>query len=62
LTEEELEGFYELLKHAVRGNSESMIIQIVIEEVSPFLSGQKTAEEVAAIIQSRVQLYLDENY
>lgn len=62
LTEEELEGFYELLKHAVRGNSESMITQIVIEEVSPFLSGQKTAEEVAAIIQSRVQLYLDENY
>ena len=62
LTEEELEGFYELLSHAVRGNSESMITQIITEEVAPFLNGQKTAEEVMAIIQSRVQLYLDENY
>lgn len=61
MTEEELEGFYELLDQAVRGNNESMITQIVIEEVSPFLNGQKTAEEVTAIIQSRVQLYLDEN-
>lgn len=62
LTEEELEGFYELLNHAVRGNSESVIMQIVMEEISPFLNGDKTAEEVTTIIQSRVQLYLDENY
>lgn len=62
MTEEELEGFYKLLNHAVRGNSESVIMQIVMEEISPFLNGDKTVEEATTIIQSRVQLYLDENY
>ncbi|MBQ6734080.1 MAG: hypothetical protein IJR00_04130 [Lachnospiraceae bacterium] len=36
------------------------IIHIIQEEMMPYLEGQKTAEEVAAIIQSRVSLYLAE--
>jgi len=36
------------------------ITNIVMEEVPPFLSGNKTAEEVARIIQNRVQIYLHE--
>lgn len=36
------------------------INSIVIEEVQAFFNGQKTAKQVAEIIQKRVQLYLDE--
>jgi ABC-type glycerol-3-phosphate transport system substrate-binding protein len=37
------------------------IIAIVDEESAPFFEGQKTAKEVADIIQSRVQIYVNEN-
>ncbi len=37
------------------------IINIVKEEAESFFSGQKSAEEVAGIIQSRIQIYVDEN-
>ncbi len=37
------------------------IQNIIVEEAAPFFSGQKSAEEVAAIIQNRVQLFVDEN-
>ncbi len=37
------------------------IREIVKEEVASFFAGHKEAEEVADIIQRRVQLYLDEN-
>lgn len=33
---------------------------IIDEEIAPFFDGKKSAAEVAAIIQNRVQLYLDE--
>ncbi len=37
------------------------IINIVNEEAALFFNGQKSARDVAAVIQSRVQLYVDEN-
>ena len=37
------------------------IIDIIIEESAPFFAGQKTAQQAAEIIQSRVQIYVDEN-
>lgn len=37
------------------------IINIINEEMDGFFTGQKTAEEVAKIIQSRAQIYVDEN-
>ncbi len=37
------------------------IINIVNEEAALFFDGQKSARDVAAVIQSRVQLYVDEN-
>jgi hypothetical protein len=33
---------------------------IIMEGVGPFLAGDKTAEEVARIIQSRVSIYINE--
>ncbi|MCD7836918.1 MAG: extracellular solute-binding protein, partial [Lachnospiraceae bacterium] len=37
------------------------VSNIVSEEAAAYFSGQKTAEEVAAVIQSRVQIYVNEN-
>lgn len=37
------------------------IQNIISEEVGPFFEGQKTAEEVANIIQNRVQIYVNES-
>lgn len=39
----------------------SLINTIIIEEVPAFFSGQKSAEQVASIIQNRVTLFLEEN-
>ena len=36
------------------------IMNIVTDEAAPFFAGQATAEETAAAIQSRVQLYVAE--
>lgn len=41
-------------------NSESPVIDIVLEEAAAFFAGDKTAEEVAALIQSRAMIYLSE--
>ena len=36
------------------------LINIINEETQPLFIGQKTSKEVAAIIQSRVQIYINE--
>lgn len=41
--------------------SNEEVLSIIEEEASALFSGQKTAKEVADIIQSRVQLYINEN-
>lgn len=40
---------------------DAIIASIVLEEVEPYFSGDKNLDTVVGIIQSRVQLYLDEN-
>lgn len=40
---------------------DSAIVDIILEEAAPYFEGQKTAEQVADIIQSRVQIYVNEN-
>ena len=42
-------------------NYDENLIQIVQEETAPYFADQKSAEEVASIIQSRVQIYVNEN-
>ena len=37
------------------------INRIIMEEVPAFFGGQKTAEEVAGIIQNRATTYMNEN-
>lgn len=37
------------------------IYSIITEEAAPYFAGQKSAEETAKIIQSRVEIYVSEN-
>lgn len=54
------------LKEIISQSSVSMdqrneVIDIVVEEVSPYFEGQKSMDEVISIIQSRIQIYISEN-
>lgn len=42
-------------------SQDSEIMTIISEEAEGFFKGQKSAEEVAAIIQSRARIYVSEN-
>jgi len=37
------------------------IYSIISEEAAPYFAGQKSAGEVAKMIQSRIQIYVSEN-
>lgn len=62
VTEEQAEGMRNIIAHSVWrnpiGNAE--IRSIIMEETPYFFEGDKTAEDVAEIIQSRVTLLLNE--
>ena len=62
VTEELLQKHRDLLQYAVADSLHNQKIRnIVMEEAVIFFEGEKTLEETCAVIQSRVQLYLDEN-
>jgi ABC-type glycerol-3-phosphate transport system substrate-binding protein len=64
LTQEEVDVIKDLITSATIPKSDygsdNKIINIVTEEAQAYFSKDKTAEEVVAIIQNRVQLYMDE--
>lgn len=47
-------------KGGVVDDDNSAIIKIVYEELQPYFAGQKSAEDVAKLIQSKVNLYVNE--
>ena len=62
MTEEQFEKLVTFLLSVNRRYYENEeIMEIVSEETGAFFAGDKTAEETAKVIQSRVQLYLDTN-
>ena len=62
LTEDDIKKFYD---YAVSINTNAgidmQVSSIVLEEASTFFAGQKTAEQVAEVIQNRVSNYIAEN-
>ena len=44
-----------------RGYYNEAISNIISEEAGAYFSGQKSARDVASVIQSRVQVYVNEN-
>jgi hypothetical protein len=49
-----------ILNASTASDYDSLIPQIVVEESAAYFSGDKTAEEVAKLIQNRVMIYLSE--
>lgn len=62
LTQEQLDDFKDYINGAVvSGNYDTDIMEIIEEEVGAYFAGDKTADEVATLIQNRVTIYLGEN-
>ncbi len=61
LTQEEADKLLALIESTDRlAEPDENILAIVREEAAPYFAGQKTAEEAAALIQSRASLYVSE--
>lgn len=61
-TQEEVDTVLALMETAKpASNGSEDILKIINEETGAFFSGQKSADETAKIIQSRIQLYVSEN-
>nr|WP_304579397.1 hypothetical protein [uncultured Acetatifactor sp.] len=63
VTREEIDAVLALVKDAkpFRSAEGDEIIKIIGEEAPAFYSGQKSLEDVAEVIQSRVRIYVNEN-
>ena len=62
LTQEDVDQVMELFETADSAYElDETLMNIVQEETAPFFKGQKTAEECAKILQSKAQIYIDEN-
>ena len=60
-TEEQTNRMMEMIETAQTGERmDQEILSIIMEESSGFFEGQKSVENVAEVIQNRVQLYLNE--
>lgn len=61
-TDEDIRQFRELLDNAVIRDGELDVVdEILTEELDICFSGGRSVDETVDVIQSRVQLYLDEN-
>ena len=61
-TQEEVDAVKELIAVAKPYDmNDEEIFAIVNEEVAPFFKGQKSAQDVAKVIQSRVSIFISEN-
>ncbi len=59
---EEADAIWELISNiSGRMNYDTKLLSIVSEEVMPYFANQKTVDEVMDIIQSRIQIYVNEN-
>ena len=59
-TLEEVDMYRDVVTNATVRRWDAKIIKIVDEESQAYFSGQKTAEDVADVIQKRVAIYLGE--
>lgn len=62
-TKEEVDAVRELIASAdkLTGTVDEQLVNIVMEEAEAFFSGQKSARDAAAVIQNRIQIYVNEN-
>lgn len=62
VTQEEADSIWNVIEQigGVATYNEELL-NIVTEEAAPFFEGQKTVDEVADIIQSRIKIYVNES-
>ena len=62
-TQEEVDAVWALIKSAdkMSGSVDEQLNNIITEETEPFFKGQKSAADTAAVIQNRIQIYVNEN-
>lgn len=62
VTQEEADGIRHVISQ-IDGiySYDRNMVGIILEEIAPYFEGQKSVDEVAGIIQSRVQLYINES-
>lgn len=62
-TQEEVDEVRKLIEsaHRISGNVDQQLTNIITEESAAFFKGQKSAADTAAIIQNRIQIYVNEN-
>ncbi|MBQ7925320.1 MAG: extracellular solute-binding protein [Lachnospiraceae bacterium] len=61
-TQEEIDAIKDMIAMAkLPAGSDLTVIQMIYEDAEPYFKGQKSAEEVAKIIQSRLDIYISEN-
>lgn len=61
-TQKEVDLIVKLIESATSEYAtDGQILEIIVEEAEPFFQGQKSVEDVSGIIQSRIQLYMNEN-
>lgn len=61
MTQEQYDRFMDFINHITRVTErDETLVSIVNEEAGAFFADQKSAEETAKLIQTRVQLYLNE--
>lgn len=62
-TQEEVDDIKAMIAAARPMNgADQTVYNIIMEEAGPYFKGQKSAQDVANIIQSRVDMYISENY
>ncbi|MDE6065119.1 MAG: extracellular solute-binding protein, partial [Lachnospiraceae bacterium] len=62
VTQEEADGIRHVISQidGIYSYDRSMM-EIILEEIEPYFAGQKSVDEVTGIIQSRVQIYINES-
>ena len=61
LTQEQADKLLDVINSTTRVmNSNDSLLALILEEAQPFYAGQKSAEEVARLTQSKVKLYVNE--
>ena len=62
LTEEDAQAVRDMVYNATtEATYDEQLMNIITEEAEYYFNGEKSAQEIAGIIQSRAQLYIDEN-
>ena len=61
LTQEQADKLLEVINSTTRVvNNNDSLLKLIVDEAQPFFAGQKSAEEVARLTQSKVNLYVNE--